>query len=427
MPHLGLARERGRLRARSSARSRCARSCSSSAKVASCTSRSASCAATVERLARARCRPETTILRPAAPRPDHLLGRDAADRLPALQAAEVGPGRRRRAARPARRRSARAARPRRARSRRPAPGARPGTAATRSRRGRTLLAGLELDERRARSAGGRRRAAASRMIARSPGGPWTASGRSRPRRSKVFSMPGRPSQWSAWKWVMKMSVRSASPTERSSWRCVPSPQSNRIRSPPRRTSSAGSPRRAVGTEPAGAGEEDGEVHGAVESSSERDELEASNSPPVGDAAMPIVWCGRAAPLGRAAGVEDLEAVGVALVQRDVRVAEDDRVGAGKRGRIRASRPAAGPASWTMAILTPSASTIRARGQQQRAARAASTLPWTAARAGRASGARDSTASGRRSRRRGGSGRPPAGARRRRRERPRAPRADGCRR
>ena len=45
--------------------------------------------------------------------------------------------------------------------------------------------------------------------------------------------------------------RSTSPTsERSSWRCVPSPQSNRRRSPPRRTSVAEGARRAVGIEPA---------------------------------------------------------------------------------------------------------------------------------------------------------------------------------
>src|SRR5690242_6225803 len=35
-----------------------------------------------------------------------------------------------------------------------------------------------------------------------------------------------------------------------SWRWVPSPQSNNQRSPPRRTSTAGRPRRAVGTLPA---------------------------------------------------------------------------------------------------------------------------------------------------------------------------------
>src|SRR4051812_26931165 len=49
---------------------------------------------------------------------------------------------------------------------------------------------------------------------------------------------------------MNTSWMSLSPMERTSWRCVPSPQSNRMRSPPRRTSSAGRPRRAVGAEPA---------------------------------------------------------------------------------------------------------------------------------------------------------------------------------
>src|SRR5438034_4620255 len=49
---------------------------------------------------------------------------------------------------------------------------------------------------------------------------------------------------------MKTSVMSLRPIERTSWRCVPSPQSNSTRSPPRRTSRAGSPRRAVGAEPA---------------------------------------------------------------------------------------------------------------------------------------------------------------------------------
>src|SRR5262245_57401442 len=49
---------------------------------------------------------------------------------------------------------------------------------------------------------------------------------------------------------MKISSRSTSPTSlRRSWRCVPSEQSKRIRSPPRRTSVAGSARRAVGIDP----------------------------------------------------------------------------------------------------------------------------------------------------------------------------------
>ncbi len=84
----------------------------------------------------------------------------------------------------------------------------------------------------------------------SPTGPYTVSGSLRSRSAKDLSMPGSPSQWSAWKCVMNTLSRSSSPTERSSWRCVPSPQSNSRRSPPRRMSTAGSPRRALGTEPA---------------------------------------------------------------------------------------------------------------------------------------------------------------------------------
>src|SRR5205807_6670640 len=45
-----------------------------------------------------------------------------------------------------------------------------------------------------------------------------------------------------------MSARPA--LDRSIWRCVPSPQSTRIRSPPRRTRWADGPRSAVGTAPA---------------------------------------------------------------------------------------------------------------------------------------------------------------------------------
>src|SRR4051794_25714122 len=63
-------------------------------------------------------------------------------------------------------------------------------------------------------------------------------------------MPGSPSQWSAWWWVRNTACMSGRPTVRSNWRCVPSPQSNSSRSPPRRSSVAGRPRRAVGTEPA---------------------------------------------------------------------------------------------------------------------------------------------------------------------------------
>src|SRR4051794_41524594 len=49
---------------------------------------------------------------------------------------------------------------------------------------------------------------------------------------------------------MKIASSSGSPTDRRSCFCVPSPQSNRICSPPARSRIAGSPRRAVGTEPA---------------------------------------------------------------------------------------------------------------------------------------------------------------------------------
>ncbi len=76
------------------------------------------------------------------------------------------------------------------------------------------------------------------------------SGRSRERRSKVLSIPTSPSQWSRWKWVMKIASSSGRPIDRRSCCWVPSPQSNRMRSPPARSTIAGSPRRAVGTDPA---------------------------------------------------------------------------------------------------------------------------------------------------------------------------------
>src|SRR4051794_24454563 len=49
---------------------------------------------------------------------------------------------------------------------------------------------------------------------------------------------------------MNTASTSGRPIERSSCCWVPSPQSNSSRSPPARSSSAGSPRRAVGTDPA---------------------------------------------------------------------------------------------------------------------------------------------------------------------------------
>src|SRR3954468_21509871 len=68
--------------------------------------------------------------------------------------------------------------------------------------------------------------------------------------SKVLIIPGSPSQWSRCRWVMKIASSSGSPMLRRSWCCVPSPQSNRIRSPPARSRIAGRPRLGVGTLPA---------------------------------------------------------------------------------------------------------------------------------------------------------------------------------
>src|SRR5206468_2045729 len=139
-------------------------------------------------------------------------------------------------------------------------------------------------------------------------------------RLNVLSMPGSPSTWSAWKWVMNTSSTSTRPTERTSWRCVPSPQSNSILSPPRCTSVAGSPRRAVGAEPAVPRKSTSRFMAGL---SKRHELEPDL--PAGRVRDPHRGIRRAAPLGGAARVEDLEAL-VLLVQGHVRVAEHHRVG-----------------------------------------------------------------------------------------------------
>src|SRR4051794_40192350 len=68
--------------------------------------------------------------------------------------------------------------------------------------------------------------------------------------SNVLIIPGNPSQWSRCRWLMKIASRSGSPMLLRSWCWVPSPQSNRIRSPPARNRIAGSPRLGVGTLPA---------------------------------------------------------------------------------------------------------------------------------------------------------------------------------
>src|SRR4051794_34686542 len=140
-------------------------------------------------------------------------------------------------------------------------------------------------------------------------------------------MPGRPRKWSAWKWVMKTVSRSISPTERTSWRWVPSPQSKSRRSPPRRTSVAGSPRRAVGAEPAVPTKRTSRSIARLSwRFFEPDQLEGD--PPVLDPGHAHRVDRLAAAVGRAAGVEDLE-VALVLVEGDVGVAEDHGVRAGE--------------------------------------------------------------------------------------------------
>src|SRR5919108_3758548 len=149
------------------------------------------------------------------------------------------------------------------------------------------------------------------------------SDRSRARRSNVLSMPSKPSQWSRWKCVMKIASSSASPTERSSCCCVPSPQSNSSRSPPARSSRAGSPRRAEGTDPAVPAKKSERSIGRA--SLERAELhELELEPPCPGGCDPHRAGGCPPALGRRARVEDLEAVAT-LVQRHMRVPEHDCV------------------------------------------------------------------------------------------------------
>src|SRR3954449_5649297 len=121
---------------------------------------------------------------------------------------------------------------------------------------------------------------------------------------------------------MKIASSSGSPTERRSCCWVPSPQSNSSRSPPARSRVAGSPRRAVGTEPAVPAKKS--ERSIARASLELDQLEA-HFPAAHNGNAHRVR-GRAPALGGRAGVEDLEAVLPALVQRQVGMAEDDGVG-----------------------------------------------------------------------------------------------------
>ena len=151
--------------------------------------------------------------RPAPLGPDDLLGRDAVDDLAALQAPEGRPGGH--------------AEPRRE-TRVEAPGPRllhegpaEGRAAVAGGEGLhgvavegDVVARLELGDRELVAEPAREPADDREQVARA-GRPEEVQRRSRSRRSKDLSMPGRPSQWSRWKWVRKIAETSGSPTERS--------------------------------------------------------------------------------------------------------------------------------------------------------------------------------------------------------------------
>ena len=112
-----------------------------------------------------------------------------------------------------------------------------------------LLAGAELDEPvRVRELAEDPRERAEEIL--EPARAVHGQRRLAPAERERLHQAGQPEVWSAWKCVRKTSSTSTSPIdERSSWRCVPSPQSKSSRSPPRRRSSAEGARRAVGTEP----------------------------------------------------------------------------------------------------------------------------------------------------------------------------------
>src|SRR4051794_18741487 len=111
---------------------------------------------------------------------------------------------------------------------------------------------------------------------------------------------------------MKIASSSGSPAERSSCCWVPSPQSKRMRSPPARSRIAGSPRRAVGTEPAVPAKKSERSMAGLILGADAQELEAH--PPVLDRRDAHRVVRRSAALGRRAGVEDLEPFRL-LVQR----------------------------------------------------------------------------------------------------------------
>src|SRR3954453_6948122 len=128
---------------------------------------------------------------------------------------------------------------------------------------------------------------------------------------------------------MNTSSSSTSPTERPSWRCVPSPQSNSSLSPPRVTRVAGRPRRAVGADPAVPRNRTSrfmEPPTLAARSVECDQLELHLA--LAHLCPAHRAHGRPAPLRGTAGIEDLKA-GALLVERHVRVAEHNGFGVGE--------------------------------------------------------------------------------------------------
>ena len=108
-----------------------------------------------------------------------------------------------------------------------------------------------------------------------------------------------------------------------------------------------------------AGEEQREVHPDLSLSVEPDELKGDLGAGHTRDSHRVVRC--SAPLGRAARVEDLKAIRGALVQRNVGMTKDDRIGLADRRFRRSARPLAGPASWTTPIWVCSARTSSASG------------------------------------------------------------------
>ena len=185
---------------------------------------------------------------------------------------------------------------------------------------------------------------------------------------------------------------------------------------------AGGGRRAGGAE-----EEDVEVHAAPYLGSGRDAASSSTSSkraPPSTRASPIVCRGRAAPLGRAAGIEDLEAArapraaGCASGRRRPR----PRVAGSARACARAG-PRRGPG--VVDHRDPRAVGVHdPLGGQQRAARRVDVAVDADDRRADRLELR-STSARRRSRPRGGGGRPRGSARRRRRAGAARPAACGC--